>query len=73
MININDMHLDRWRTLVNTAITIGFHKRREITWVTEQLRDSEEVLCSMKLVIGLAEHKGSQDIIVLHLQERTAL
>jgi len=39
---------DRWRTLVNTVITFGFHKMREILWLLENLLASEEGLCCIE-------------------------
>jgi hypothetical protein len=41
------------RALVNTVLNLGFHKRRGISWLNEQLSASQE-LSSMELVLSKA-------------------
>jgi hypothetical protein len=53
-----DQDRDRWRTFVNVAMHLGFHKRREISWLAEWLLASQEGLCYMGLISSLDLSSG---------------
>jgi hypothetical protein len=41
---------DKWRTLVNTPLMIGFHKRKGISRSTQQLSASQENVSSTEIL-----------------------